>query len=133
MAAKPGHPRHKLVNRLAHEIGQKLARHQILLADGLLDEARRFLLTKIFSGASDELIIKQLGTPPESLGIAGRLLGLSVVEVLGVDSLVRTSLWCAHFATMAGTRCAQQFDAYMAEVRARESNVVPLDPKRPVH
>lgn len=117
------------IERLAHEIGQKLARHHILLADGLLDEARRFLLTQIFSGASDELIIKQLGTPPEALGIAGRMVGLSAIEVLGVDALVRVSLWCAHFATLKGSRCAVQFEAFMAEFRKQEPNVVPFDPK----
>ncbi len=109
-----------IVNRLARAIAEKLAGHPLLLADGLLDEARRFFLASQMSGVRDEAVIAHLGTPAEAVGIAGRCIGLSIEEMLKVDELIRWGLWSAHFATMPETRFGQLFTAKLAEATDEE-------------
>jgi hypothetical protein len=100
---------------LAREVAKSIAHHPLLLADGLLDEARRFAMLSGMSGASDEVVIAQLGTPPEAMTIARQFNGLTLEELMVVDRWTRLNLWCAHFATLPETKFGAGFVSAMEE------------------
>jgi len=104
-----------IVKRLCEHIPRLLCAHPLLLADGILDEARRFFITSYLSGSPDEVVKEQLGTPGEAVAIAGLYIGLSIEDVLIVDCQSRLRLWIAHFASNPGTR----FGAGYAKVLER--------------
>lgn len=105
--------RQALIAGLADQIAIELRPLSILAADVLLDEARRFTFTKVYSGFSDEKVRGSLGTHDRALPIAARLEGLSLGEAEQAIALVRRTLWPAHFATVPGTKFGREFAAYM--------------------
>jgi hypothetical protein len=109
--------RRAMLNRLARDVARTIAHHDLLFADLLLDQARRFFLTSALSGAADSAVLNALPTPGEAVAIAGRYIGLSMEEVLTVDTHIRLNLWCAHFAAAPGTRFGAGFASALEEAR----------------
>ncbi len=106
--------RKPLIGRLADEIAIGLSAAPLLESDFALDEARRFMFTKVYSGFRDAQVQAQLSTPPAALAIAAKLEGTSLNEAQEVLAMVRRTLWSSYFATIPETKFGREFAAHPA-------------------
>jgi hypothetical protein len=106
--------RSALIGRLADELAIGLSAAPLLEVDFALDEARRFMFTKVYSGFRDARVQAQLSTPRAALAIAAKMEGTTLDEAQEVLAIVRRTLWSSHFATIPETKLGREFAAYMA-------------------
>lgn len=98
----------------------------LIEADIALDDARRFLWFKQFSGASDQALKERLSGPQLAAAtrIAERLLGVvTPLEAERVFHEVRTILWMSDFAAVPESLFARQLQAH--EERCQQDAVEP--------
>ncbi|MBF0247992.1 MAG: hypothetical protein HQL36_07965 [Alphaproteobacteria bacterium] len=90
-------------------------------ADIVLDDARRYLWLKQFTGASDEAMLERLAGPhlTGAARIAEQLVGVvTPLEAEQVFLEVRTVLWMAEFAAIPESLFARQLQAHDERNRA---------------
>jgi hypothetical protein len=102
---------------LADEIAALLRALPLLEADVVLDEARRFAFTKVFSGYSDDSVRSTLRPAEIVLAVASWFHGIDLDETQKAIALARRTLWSAHFAAMPETKFGREFAAYMERVQ----------------
>lgn len=106
------------ISQLAVKLADECAGLAMIDADRALDDARRYLWIRRFSGVSKDALMRELAGShlDTALRIAGHL--DSVVTTLEAESLfteARLYLWMKAFAAVPESLFAKQFEAY-AEV-----------------
>jgi hypothetical protein len=86
----------------------------LIEADIALDDARRYLWLKQFSGASDAALKERLKNPHMDIAmqIADRLEGISPLEAESIFLEARCSIWMAEFAAIPESIFARQLHAH---------------------
>lgn len=88
----------------------------LMQADIALDDARRYIWLKQFSGASEDALRRELGDVREALAkgleIAGTLDGMPPMEAEEVILEARIYLWMTAFARVPSSMFAMQLQAH---------------------
>jgi hypothetical protein len=103
--------RRPAVQAVCDALSAGIASYPLPLADALLDEARRFALTRIFSGWTDDRIEDLVRPGADVVALAKHYVKLSAAEIVVADGMLRLNLWAGHFANMPATRFGRQFAA----------------------
>lgn len=98
---------------LGEQITKQLAGLPLLLADGLLDEARRLLWMTTFSGMAMRDAIHQLATPDQSIIIARLGDGFDIMQFDEAIAEARRLLWAVQFATLPDTKFGRVWAAQL--------------------
>lgn len=86
-------------------------RRPLLEADRALDDARRLVFYKAYSGLSDRRAIKAVRPIPEAKDMAALTAGGTVEEAVRLIERVRTIVWCLHFREDKSSAYARLYEA----------------------
>lgn len=96
---------------LAERISARLDELSLLGADRVLDDARRLMHLKAFSGWPDEMVTDQVEPDAIAVEIAGSLNGLTLHGATVVLELARQATWGARFIQDGNSHFARAFVA----------------------
>ncbi|MAL80661.1 MAG: hypothetical protein CMN55_16410 [Sneathiella sp.] len=110
--------------RIAVRIVDKLAGRKFLECDEILDNMRRFLWLKRFSGASDEMVLEHLKDASIIAEIAQEIMPFSILDAEEIIMETRLALWMQNYARVPGSVFGRQ---YLASTGDHLSEVKPVD------
>ncbi|MCF8468014.1 MAG: hypothetical protein K9G33_11470 [Sneathiella sp.] len=110
--------------RIAVRIIDKLVGKKLLECDEILDNMRRYLWFKRFTGASDKMIMEHLKNASIAAEIAQELAPFSIIVAEEIIMEARLAIWMQNYARVPGSVFGRQFLASSGE---HLSEVKPVD------
>lgn len=103
-------------SEIAVRLANQCAGLSLIDADRVLDDARRYLWMRRFSGISKEALMRELASPhlETALRIGGELDGaVTPFEAEAIFTEARLYLWMETFAEVPGSLFSEQLRAYL--------------------
>lgn len=83
----------------------------LLVADRVLNDARRLCWMTVFAGRGEDEAVRQVGASGPAIDVAALCAGLTLVEVESLIYDARLLLWAQNFARLPDTIFGRQFEA----------------------
>ncbi|MEX1034409.1 MAG: hypothetical protein WDZ54_00525 [Sneathiella sp.] len=113
-----------ITTRIGARIINKLVGKKFLECDEILDDMRRYLWFKRFTGASDEMILEHLKDAAFAFEIAQELAPFNIIDAEEIILEARLGLWMQNYARVPGSVFGRQV---LANTGEHLNEVKPVD------